>query len=193
MQRQARIILAILLVLFVLAGVGLALISTLVTTQTFYDSSGNVCNFQYQLELNPLQSRDNNCVALRNDWVSLSVRSNSNLSLLISLAKVGGGQVVLYNNTSDSLNATFPLSYSGAIIASLKNNFQTVASANGSLTVSSVEIANATTVTVDHPYRSVGELLIAIGAFGLFLVAWNPKIPSLVEGNPPRRNDTISA
>ena len=188
MQRQARIILSILLVLLILAGVGLALISSFVTAQTFYDSSENVCNFQYQIELNPSQSRDNNCVALKADWVSVSVRSNSNVSLLISLAKVGGGQIVLYNNTSSRLNASFPLSYSGAIVASLTNNFPIVASANGSLTVSSVLIANATTVTVDHPYRFAGEVLIAIGILGLLIVLWNPKIPSLVENKPPKRD-----
>jgi hypothetical protein len=191
MPSRRRVILAILLVLVILAGVGLALLSSLVTTQTFYDSSKNVCNFQYEIELNPLQSRQTNCVALQNDWVSLAVRSNSNLTLSISLAKVGGGEVILYNDTSSSLNASFPLSYSGAIVATLRNNFQTVAAANGSLTVNAIEIANATTLTVDHPYRFEGEALIAIGALGLFLVAWNPKIPSLEENNPPRRNTAI--
>ena len=190
-NRRRRAILAILLVLVVLAGAGLFLLSTLVTTQTFYNSSKTVCNFQYQIELNPLQTRQNNCIALQNDWLSLKMRSNSNLSLSISLAKVGGGQVMLYNNTSTSLNASFPLAYSGAIVATLRNNYPVVAAANGSLTVNSPLIANATTLTVDHPYRFEGEALIAIGGFGLFLVAWNPKIPSIAENPLPRRNPSV--
>jgi hypothetical protein len=188
MPSRRRVVLAILFVLVVLAGAGLFLLSNLVTTQTLYNTSKNVCNFQYAIELNPLQTRQNNCVALQNDWVSLSVRSNSNLTLSISLAKVGGGEVILYNNTSNSLNASFPLGYSGAIVATLHNSFPTVAAANGSLTVNSVYIANATTTIVDHPFRFEGEALIAIGALGLFLVAWNPKIPSLAESNPPKRS-----
>ncbi|MFI5420932.1 MAG: hypothetical protein ACHQ1H_08190 [Nitrososphaerales archaeon] len=189
MPSRARIVLAILLVLVLLAGAGLIFISRLVPTTTFYDATKNVCSFQYEIELNPLQTRSNNCAVLQSDWLMLSVRSNGNLSFTISLAKVGGGQVTLYNNTSSNLNASFPLTYSGAIIATVRNSLPTVAQANGSMTVNSISIANATILTVDHPYRFVGEVLVALGALGLFLVVWNPKIPSLIE-NIPRRSES---
>jgi hypothetical protein len=191
MPSRSRVILAILMVIVILAGIGLALIDKLDPTVISYDSQKNVCNFQYQIELNPLQTQKNNCAVLQNDWLVLSVHSNSNLSMSISLAKVGGGQVTLFNNTSTNLNASFPITYSGAIVSIIRNNFQTVASANGSLSIYSISFANTTSLSQTHPYRFVGEVLIAAGAFGLFLVAWNPKMPSLVESNLARRNDSV--
>ena len=191
MQSRGRIILAILLVIVLLAGAGLIFVSRLVPSTTYYDANKNVCIFQYEIELNPLQTRSNDCPVLQDDWLALSIRSNVNLSLLVSIAKVGGGQVTLFNSTSNNLNASFPLTYSGAIIATLRNSLPTVAQANGSLIVNSISIANATILAVDYPYRAIGEVLVAIGAFGLFLVAWNPRIPSLVENPPPRRHDSV--
>ena len=48
MPSRARIVLAILLVLVLLAGAGLIFISRLVPTTTFYDATRNVCSFQYE-------------------------------------------------------------------------------------------------------------------------------------------------
>ena len=189
MPNRSRAILALLLVILILAGIGLAFIGRLDPAVISYDTQKSVCNFQYEIELNPLQSQRGNCAVLQNDWLVLAVHSNSNLTISISLAKVGGGEITLYNNTNSNLNASFPITYSGAIIAVVRNGFDTVASANGSLTVYSISFANSTSLSQTHPYRFVGEVLIALGAFGLFLVAWNPKIPSLVESNAIRRKD----
>ncbi|MDA4131148.1 MAG: hypothetical protein OK457_10295, partial [Thaumarchaeota archaeon] len=79
-----------------------------------------------------------------------------------------------------------------AIVAVVRNNYPSVASANGSLLVESIVLSNSTTLSQDFPYRIIGEGLIGLGAFGLFLIAWNPKLPSLVENRVPRKDEQYS-
>ena len=182
MSRGSRIIICLVLSLIVLVGVGLFFVSRLDPVVQTYNSQKNICNFDYAVQLNALQSIDNNCVVLQNDWLHLSVKSNLNVSLSVSIVRVSGGKFTLFNNTSTNLNASFPLMYSGAIEAVLTNPSSNVSEVSGSLSVMSAILANATTLSTVEPYRTVGEGMIAIGALGIFLVAWNPSI----SGNPAR-------
>ncbi len=155
-----------------------------------YNSQKNVCNFEYSVQLNSLQSVDNNCAVLQNDWVRLSVKSNLNVSLSVSIVRVTGGKFNLFNNTSTNLNASFPLVYSGAIEAVLTNPTSNVSEVNGSLLVQSAVLENTTSLNTVDPYRTVGEGMIAIGALGIFLVVWNPSISGSPARLPlPRRSE----
>lgn len=183
MSRGSRIAICIIFVIIVLLGVGLIFASRLDPVMQPYDSQKTVCQFNYAIQLNPLQSRSNDCPVLQNDWLQLSVESNLNITLSILLDKVGGGQVTLYNNTSTSLNASFPIVYNGAIVSTLSNGGVNVTEANGSLSVMSTTLDNATSLTVAYPYRTIGESLIALGGLVIFIVVWNPPI----SGTPVRR------
>ncbi len=176
MSRGSRIILCIFFTVIVLLGVGLFFVSRVDPVVQSYDSQRSVCNFEYAIQLNPLQSQSNNCAVLQDDWLELSVASNLNVSLYVSLDKVSGGQVALFNDTGNNLNASFPIVFSGAIIAILTNPASNVTEVNGSLTVMSEFLANTTALSTVEPYRTPGEALIGVGLLAIFLVAWNPSI-----------------
>ena len=179
MSRGRRIILSIILAIMILVGVALIFVTRLDPATQTYDTQKTVCRFQYAIQLNPLQSKSNNCAVLQNDWLALAVKSNLNISLSIALIKVGGGQILLFNNTSTNLNATFPIVFNGAIVSTLTNGASNVSRVNGSLSVMAVALANTSSLNTNYPYRTLGEGLLAIGALGLFLVAWNPSTGAL--------------
>jgi hypothetical protein len=190
MSRGSRIIFCLIFSLIVLAGVGLFFVSRLDPVVQTYNSQKNVCNFEYSEQLNSLQSIDNNCAVLQNDWLRLSVKSNLNVSLSVSIVRVTGGKFTLFNNTSTNLNASFPLIYSGAIETVLTNPADNVSEVNGSLLVQSVVLANTTSLSTVEPYRTVGEGMVTIGALGIFLVVWNPPISTSTARLPvPRRSE----
>jgi len=164
--------------------VGLVFLSSLVPVSVSYDSQKSVCNIEYAIQLNPLQTKSNNCAVLQKDWLALSVESNLNVTLSISLVKVGGGQVTLFNNTNTSLNASFPLVYSGAIVSVLYNGADNVSEVNGSLSVMSSTLENTTSVSTIYPYRTVGEGLVTVGVLAILLAVWNPALSTPVERIP---------
>ena len=176
MSRGSRIVFCIFFSILVLLGVGLFFVSGLDPVIQSYNSQRNVCNFSYAIELNPLQSQDNNCAVLQNDWLQLSVKSTLNVSLDVSLVRLSGGKITVFNETSMVLNASFPLVSSGAIVAVLTNPSSNVTEINGSMTVMAEVLANTTTLSTVEPYRTAGEVLIGVGALALFLVVWNPSL-----------------
>jgi hypothetical protein len=193
MSRGSRIIFCLVFSLIVLAGVGLFFASRLDPVVQTYNSQKNVCNFEYSVQLNSLQSIHNNCAVLQNDWLRLSVKSNLNVSLSVSIVRVTGGKFTLFNNTSTNLNASFPLMYSGAIETVLTNPASNVSEVNGSLLVQSEVLANTTSLSTVEPYRTVGEGMIAIGALGIFLVIWNPSVSVSTPRLPvPRRSEHLN-
>jgi hypothetical protein len=176
MKRVARIASCFVLSIIVLIGVGLIFVTRLDPGTQQYNSQTTVCSFEYAIQLNPSQAKTNNCAVIQNDWLQLSVESNLNVTLTIYLAKVSGGQINLFNNTSTNLNASFPIPFSGAIISVLNNTADNVSVINGSLTVMAEAPAIATLLSTVEPYRTVGEALVGIGALAIFLVVWNPPL-----------------
>jgi len=193
MSRNPRIVLCILFSIIILIGVGLIFVTRLDPVVQPYDSESNVCTFEYAIQLNPSQTKTNNCAVLQNDWLQLSVESNLNVTLSIALAKVGGGQLMLFNNTSTNLNATFPIPESGAIISSLTNVSGNVSEVNGSLSIDTATSTNTTILTTTEPYRFVGLGLVGIGALGIFLVVWNPPLSGTVGTLPTRRDNSVGS
>ncbi len=180
MSRGTRILLCVFFSVIVLLGAGLFLVSRLNPVVQSYDTENSVCTFEYAIQLNPLQTKTNNCAVLQSDWLQLSVKSNLNITFSISLAKVGGGQVTLFNNTSTNLNATFPIPENGAIVTLLRNGSDNVSEVNGSLSVKTAVVANTTSLVTNHPYRTIGEGLLGLGALGILLVIWNPGLSGTV-------------
>ena len=191
MSRNARILLCLVFSIIMLLGIGLSFVSRLDPIVQSYDSQKSVCRFAYAIQLNPSQTLSNNCAVLQNDWLQLSVKSNLNVSFSIALVKVTGGQITLFNNTSTNLNASFPLSYSGAIVTQLSNTASNVSEVNGSLSVLSMVLDNTTSVNTVEPYRTIGEVLIGVGALGIFLVVWNPPLSGASVRLPvPKREES---
>jgi hypothetical protein len=193
MIRSLRILLCVVFSIIILLGIGLSFVSRLDPVVQSYDSQKSVCRFAYAIQLNPAQAQSNNCVVLANDWLQLSVKSNLNVSLSISLVKVTGGEVTLFNNTNTNLNASFPLSYSGAIVAQLRNTANNVSEVNGSLSVMSLVLDNTTSLNTVEPYRTIGEVLIGVGALGAFLVVWNPPLSGAPVSLPVPRREGLSS
>jgi hypothetical protein len=193
MTRSARIIFCIFFSILVLVGVGLFFVSRPDPVVQSYNSQRNVCKFGYAIELNPLQSQDNNCAVLQDDWLQLSVKSSLNVSLYVSLVKLSGGKITVFNETSMDLNASFPLVSSGAIVGVLTNPSSNVTEVNGSLTIMTEVLANTTTLSTVEPYRTAGEVLIGVGAFALFLVVWNPSLSSTSAQLPVSRKSEYPA
>lgn len=186
LKRGSRIVVAIVFSILLLIGIGLIFVSRLDPTLMSYDSQQTVCNFQYDIQLNPQQTKSNDCPVLQNDWLSFSVLSNENASMIISLTKVGGGQVTLFNGTGEGLNATFPILYDGALVADLSNPAINVTEINGSLSVATAIKSNATALNTVYPYRTVGYGFVATSALIIFIVAWNPSLGVA----PVRRRET---
>jgi len=192
MSPRQRIILAIVLSIIALVGTGLVFVSSQDPIVITYNTQKTVCNFEYAVEIDPSQTLKNNCVVLQNDWLHLNVKSTLNLTFYISLAKVGGGQDIVYNNTGSHLNASFPITQNGAILSSVSNRLNNVSSVNGSLTISEASQANTTTLTIGHPYRVAGEALLGVGVLGLLLVIWNPAPPGVPRNLAIRRSENSS-
>jgi len=189
MSPRQRIILAIVLSIIALVGTGLVFVSSQDPIVIISNTQKTVCNFEYAVEIDPSQTLKNNCVVLQNDWLYLNVKSTLNLTFSISLAKVGGGQIIVYNNTGSHLNASFPITENGAILSSLSNRLNNVSSVNGSLTVSEASVANTTSLTISHPYRVAGEALLGVGVLGILLVIWNPAAPGVPRNLVVRRSE----
>ena len=152
-----------------------------------YDTQQTVCNFPYNIQLNPLQSKSNDCAVLQNDWVQFSVKSNQNITLSIALTKVGGGQLAVFNDTGDNLNASFPLTSDGAIAATLTNVADNVSEINGSLSVIGATTSEATFLNTVYPYRTMGEGLVGLGLIIVGLAVWNPSLePAFIQPIPRR-------
>lgn len=178
MKRKGRVVFAVLFSLLVLVGIGLIFVSRLDPVVESYDSQAAVCNFNYSIQLNPLQTKSNNCAVLQNDWLQFSIESNMNITYSIALSKLGGDHVTLYNDTGTDLNASFPILNSGALITFLTNGAGNVSIVNGSLSVMTRVIADTTLLNTVYPYRTMGEGLVGVGVLVIFLVAWNPSITS---------------
>jgi hypothetical protein len=176
MKRGSRIVLSAVFSILLLVGIGLIFVSRLDPTVMVYDSQQTVCNFQYDIQLNPQQTKSNDCVVLSQDWLSFLVLSNGNASMMIWLTKVGGGQVTLFNSTGDNLNATFPIDYDGALVADLSNVGVNSSEVNGSLSVETAIKSNTTALNTVYPYRAIGEGLVGVSAFAIFLIVWNPSL-----------------
>jgi hypothetical protein len=187
MNRNRRILVCVIFSIIALVGAGLIFVSRLDPVVESYNSQNTVCDFEYSIQLNPSQTKTNDCVVLQNDWVELSVESNQNISLSIALTKVGGGQVLLFNNTNTNLNASFPISSNGALVANLFNSASNVSEVNGSLTVSTAILANTTALDVAHPYRTIGEGLVGLGGLVIFVAVWNPSLGAPSPVALPRR------
>jgi len=178
MNRRARIVFVVIFSILVLLGIGLIFASRLDPVVEPYDSQAVVCNFDYAIQLNPLQTKSENCPVLQSDWLQFSIKSDLNVTFSIALSKVGGGQTLLYNDTSTDLNASFPLLYSGALVTDLTDGANNVSIVNGSLSVMTRVVADTTALNTVYPFRTIGAGLVGLGALVIFLVAWNPSITS---------------
>jgi len=188
MNRISRIALAIVFSIILMIGLGLIFVSRLDPVVTSYDSQQSVCAFQYDIQLSPLQTKSNDCPVLQDDWLAFSIDSSENSTMLISLTRVGGSQLVLFNSTGDELNASLPISSDGALIADLTSQGSNVSSINGSLSVMAATSTNATLLSTIYPYRTIGAGLVVVGAFALFLIVWNPPLSGMSSLPVPRRD-----
>ncbi len=177
MTPRARSAYALVLVLVIVVGVVLVLEASLDPVVYNYDTENQICDFPYTLALNPYQTTQNDCGVLRGDWLELQISSSNNLTVSVSLNLVNnGGRYLLFSDSGTNLNATFPISSSGALIDQLDNPGASAVSVKGSIAVYASTVTDTTILTVKHPYRDIGAGLLAIGALGLFLVIWNPKV-----------------
>lgn len=191
MKRNTRVILCVVFSIIALLGVGLIFVSRLDPVTQTYDTQQTVCNFAYSIQLNPFQTKSNDCAVLRDDWVQLSIKSNQNVSLLIALTKVGGGQLTVFNNTGDDLNASFPLTNDGAIVATLTNVANNVSEINGSLYVMGATTADASFLNTVYPYRTIGEGLVGLGVIVIIVAIWNPSLePPMIQ--PIARREQVA-
>ncbi len=120
MNSRSRSASALVLVILIIVGIVLVIETTLDPVFYGYDTERQVCYFQYTVHVNPNQSIQDNCAVLQGDWFNLAVISSSNLTVTIWLNLVNaGGRILLFNDSSSSLNASLPFTSSGAITSQL--------------------------------------------------------------------------
>jgi hypothetical protein len=168
-----RIALIVLFILFLLVGIGLALVS--VTQNMNYNVTTNavVCHEDLSSKLIPYQVVSFSCSMSKNSWLTFTLTSPANVTALIFFNSTGTSNILL-NQTSNSFLFTFPTFVNGTLGLLIDNAQNAFVPVKGS---ASVNIAKPTVVSLPitlKPYVDEGYFVVALSGAALFMLIWNP-------------------
>ena len=176
MSQRLRVILFIVMFLLLVPSAYFVITERHEVVYTNYASQYLVCQLNLPVGISSNQSVVKSCPVQEGNWVSLSLRAGTNVTLTISTnAGSQGTNLLLFNETNSNLIANFPFEKNETVLFSISNKQVSPAVVNGLVEIfgkGQLTIQNTLTLS---PYRRDGYVLAGISIVVIFFLVWNPR------------------
>jgi len=175
LSNRLRGILLVIMIMLLIVSVYFILTERREIVYSNYSSQYLVCQLSLPVGINSNQTIVKNCSVQLGNWLSLSIRADTNVTVsVLSNSGSQGGNFLLFNETGTNIVANFPFQKNETVLISITNHQLSPALVTGITEILGASVLIVENLLILNPYRRDGYVIAAISVIALFFLVWNP-------------------